>query len=126
MMISRSARVGLFAMALLAAPLLAVTSNKWHLEVSGTASADGVVIVQMLPVGAKPYEIKVPVANGTEENRVARLLEKALRNRLDSQIYLVDAGGNDVTIKRRSGHPDFQVAITRNSVPSVQIKLQTD
>lgn len=103
------------------------TSNKWRLEVSGGAEADGIVVVQVLGVGAVIAEVPVQIPEGTGENAVARRISEELKLRLPGENYSVEIDdGEDVLIKKRGRTEDFEVRIASNTVKGTRVNVQRE
>jgi hypothetical protein len=105
----------------------AQTSNKWRLEVSGGANADGTIVVQLLGVGAVIAEVPVQIPKGTGENEVARRISEELKLRLPADSYTAEIDdGEDVLIKKRGRVEDFEVRILSNSVQGTRVDVQRE
>lgn len=103
------------------------TSNKWRLEVSGGASAEGTVVVQVLGIGAVIAEVPVQVPKGSGENQIARRISEELKLRLPADSYSVEIDdGEDVLIKKRGRAEDFEVRIASNSVKGTRVNVQRE
>lgn len=108
--------------ALLASAALASPSNKWRLQFSGGAESDGVIMLQITPVGGEPMMVEVAVGKGTGENAVARTVAEACRKQLPKDAFHVETDdGEDVLLKKRHGAADFDVKIVSNTVKDVRI-----
>lgn len=103
------------------------TSNKWRLEVSGGADADGTIVVQLLGVGAVIAEVPVQIPKGSSENEVARRISEELKLRLPADSYTAEIDdGEDVLIKKRGRVEDFEVRILSNSVQGTRVNVQRE
>lgn len=102
-------------------------SNKWRLEVSGGADADGTIVVQVLGVGAVIAEVPVQIPRGTGENAVARRVSEELRLQLPADRFAVEVDdGEDVLIKKRGRAEDFEVRIASNTVQGTRVNVQRE
>ena len=110
---------------ILSAPGVATAkpSNKWRLQFSGGADSDGVITIQLLPIGGEPLEASTEISDNTGENAVAKAVTKSLKKQLPSDVYHVERDdGEDVLIKRRRGNPNLDVKILSNTVKGVRIR----
>jgi hypothetical protein len=72
------ATVFLFALLFLSATAASTdTSNKWRIKVDGGANSDGEMIFNVTPKDGETIQIRVTVADGTGENRVAKTIRDA-------------------------------------------------
>lgn len=97
-------------------------SNKWRLQCSGNAESSGEIVLAIEPKGATALEVKVPVAKGTSENRVAQTIRDALTLQLPENAYKVEVDdGEDVLIKKKGSTPNFGFRVVSNSVSGVRL-----
>lgn len=107
---------------LLASAAVASPSNKWRLQFSGNAESDGVIVLEITPVGGEPKTVEVAVSKGTGENAVAKLVTEACRKQLPKDAFHIERDdGEDVLLKKRHGAADFDVKIVSNTVKDVRI-----
>jgi hypothetical protein len=100
----------------LALPAAAAESNKWRLQFSGNAKADGEIELVLTPEGGEAAHVIVAIAKGTGENRVAKLVSEGIRKQFGDAMYKSEVDdGEDVLVKARRGTPDFQVVVERNT-----------
>jgi hypothetical protein len=59
-------------------------SNKWRIEVSEGANADGEIVFRVTPKGAAAQDVRIAIGDGTSENRVARKIKRAFEKQLDT------------------------------------------
>ncbi|MGK2926975.1 MAG: hypothetical protein ACSLE2_15280 [Lysobacterales bacterium] len=98
-------------------------SNKWRLEFSGGADSDGTIVLLISQEGFPPIEARIPIADGTGENAVAKAVVNGLKAQLPEDHFKVERDdGEDVLIKKRRGSPDFDVTIVSLDVKGVRIK----
>ena len=127
----RSARsTSIFLFCLLASGLAfaaqAAPSNKWRIEVDGSASTAGVISLSITPEGGTAQQVNVPVPKGQHENSVARLIRDALKVSLGKGYHVEIDDGEDVLVKRRGSHPKLDIVIAGNSVQGIKIKHHTE
>ena len=113
----------LLALALLAAslPSLALDSNKWRLQCSGGANADGVITLRITPKGGAPTEVAVAIKDRAAENAVARAIRDALKAQVGDRYTAEIDDGEDVLVKKRGRQPDFEIAVVSNTVKGVHV-----
>ena len=113
----------LLALALLAAslPSLALDSNKWRLQCSGGANADGVITLRITPKGGAPTEVAVAIKDRAGENAVARAIRDALKAQVGDRYKVETDDGEDVLVKKRGRQPDFEIAVVSNTVKGVHV-----
>ena len=100
----------------------ASTSNKWRLQFSGGAHSDGIIVLELSPIGSEPLQVEIQVADGTSENKVAKVVTARLREALPKEAFHVERDdGEDVLIKKRHGAANFGVTIIENTVKHVRI-----
>lgn len=126
----RNALVGTVMVLLLlaiAGAAMAKPSNKWRLEFSGNAESNGEIVVRVTPEGGDAMTVTAAVADGTSENHVAQALVDAMKIQLPGDAFHVERDdGEDVLVKRRHGHPDFDIEVVSNSVKHVRIKPERE
>jgi phage tail sheath gpL-like len=119
--------VALAAALLLATlPALASPSNKWRLEFSGAAESDGEIVLVVTPVGGTPTEVTTTVKKSDGENRIAARVRDALKAAIKDDYSVSRDDGEDVLVKRRTGRPNFEIALVRNTVQSVRINFDRE
>ena len=100
----------------------ASTSNKWRLQFSGGADSDGVITIQVHPIGGEPIVAEIAIDDDTGENAVAKAVTSGLKEQLPSEVFHVERDdGEDVLIKKRHGAANFEVKIISNTVKGVRI-----
>lgn len=123
--IARVVVIGLFT-SLLAFASQAAPSNKWRIEVDGSASTAGSIQLGITPEGATTQQVDIPVAKGLHENHVARLIRDALKAALGKGYHVEIDDGEDVLVKRRGSHPKLDIVIAGNSVQGIKLKEHTE
>ena len=100
----------------LALPAAAAESNKWRLQFSGNAKADGEIELVLTPDGGEAAHVVVSIPKGTGENRAAKMVAEAIGKQFGDAMYKSEVDdGEDVLVKARRGTPDFQVVVRRNT-----------
>ena len=100
----------------LALPAAAADSNKWRLQFSGNASADGEIELVLTPEGGEAVHVLVEIPKGTGENRAAKMVVDAIRKHFGDAMYKSEVDdGEDVLIKARRGTPNFSAVVERNT-----------
>ncbi len=118
--------LAVIALLLAATALLASPSGFWRIEVHDSARSDGVLVFRITPEGQAATEIAVAVARGRGENRIARAIRSALREKLTEERYRVKVEyGEDVVIQARPGTPSFELELVSSTVKGVTIDLHT-
>jgi hypothetical protein len=119
---------GLLAAALVFASsaALAAPSNKWRLEFSGAAESPGEIVLSVTPLGGTPVEVTTVIEGNDGENRIASKVRTALKAALKEDFKVSVDDGEDVLIKKRSGRPDFDVALVSSTVQSVRINFDRE
>lgn len=112
---------------MLSPPADAKPSNKWRIEVSEGANSTGEIVFRIEPIGGQAIEVRVPVADGTRENNVAKAIRDAMKAELPADGYHVEVDdGEDVLVKKKGGAADFDLVLVGNSVKSVRINLDRE
>lgn len=105
----------------------ALASNKWRIQVSESAKSSGEIVFRFSPKGAKPFDIAVPIADGTGENAIAREIRDTFRAKLGGEAYDVEVDdGEDVLVKKHLGEARFDLQVTRNTVKATRINLDRE
>ncbi len=113
-------------LALAAGSAFGKPSNKWRLEFSGAAGSDGEIVLLISPVGGKPIEVTTLVKDSDGENRVAARVRDALKAAIKADYHVERDDGENVLVKRRSGRPNFEISLVRNTVKSVRINFDRE
>ena len=110
-----------------ASPATAGSSNKWRIEVSEGANSDGEIVFQVKPDGGEAMEVRVPIKDGTRENKVARTISDAFESQLPSDDYHVEVDdGEDVLVKKKRGAENFDLTLINSTVKSVRIDIEKE
>lgn len=102
-------------------------SNKWRVECSGKAQADGTVVLKLTPKEGEAITATIAIANNTGENDVAKALVKGLKAQLPKDSYHIERDdGEDVLVKKKMGKGDFILELVSNDVKSVRLNLEKE
>ena len=124
---SRVISLGLVASMLLAAPAFTQSTlvyNKWNIELVGQAVKQGDIVFRVTPRQGDPTDITVNVTPGRDEAKVVKDVRDALAAKLSPDRYTVEAAGNDITIKKKDGQPDFALELVDSTVQNVSVKIE--
>lgn len=107
---------------------LASPSNKWRVQLGGSAKVDGEVELSFTPKGGTASSVVVAIPKGTHENGAARLVRDAVKAKFGKDVYKVETDdGEDVLVKKkRSSTPDFEVIIVRNTAEGLRVSLDRE
>ena len=126
-------RTGAIATALVSSILLAAlafaegehNSNKWRIELDGTALKSGDIQFRVTPRQGDAVDVVATIKSGRDENSVARDVRDAFAAKLDPERYSVEVDdGQDVLIKKKEGQPDFALELVESDVRAVNIKVE--
>ena len=127
---SKSFVATLFMFALLflsATAASADTSNKWRIKVDGGANSDGEMIFNVTPKDGETIKIRVTVADGTGENRVAKTIRDAFQVQLPRDNFHIEVDdGEQVLVKKKGGAPNFALTLESSTVKHTKIKLKKE
>jgi hypothetical protein len=101
-------------------------SNKWRLQVSGTADTTGTIVLRLSPEDGADIDVEVGIPAGTHENAAARLIRDALRAEVGEQYKVEVDDGEDVLVKRRSGQPSLAITVPTNSTEGLRVSLDKE
>jgi len=126
-------RTGAIATALVSSILLAAlafaegehNSNKWRIELDGTALKSGDIQFRVTPRQGDAVDVVATIKSGRDENSVAKDVRDAFAAKLDPERYSVEVDdGQDVLIKKKEGQPDFALELIESDVRAVNIKVE--
>jgi hypothetical protein len=126
-------RTGAIATALVSSILLAAlafaegehNSNKWRIELDGTALKTGDIQFRVTPRQGDSVDVVATIRSGRDENKVAKDVRDAFAAKLDPERYSVEVDdGQDVLIKKKEGQPDFALELVESDVRAVNIKIE--
>ena len=103
------------------------TSNKWRIKVDGGANSDGEMIFHVTPKDAETIVVRINIADGTGENRVAKRMRDAFSAQLPADRFHVEVDdGEHVLVKKKGGAPDFALSLQSSTVKHTTIKLKKE
>ena len=114
------------ALVSIAVPATALDSNKWRLQCSGGANADGVITLRITPKDGTPTDVAVAIKDNTGENGVARAIRDAIKAQVGDRYKAETDDGEDVLVKKRGRQPDYEVAVASNTVKGVRVTLDRE
>jgi len=126
-------RTGAIATALVSAFMLAAlaladgehTSNKWRIELDGSALKTGDMQFRVTPRQGEAIDIVASIKSGRDENGVAKDVRDAFAAKLSPERYSVEVDdGEDILIKKKDGQPDFALELIESDVRNVNIKVE--
>ena len=126
-------RTGAIATALVSSILLAAlafaegehNSNKWRIELDGTALKTGDIQFRVTPRQGDSVDVVATIRSGRDENKAAKDVRDAFAAKLDPERYSVEVDdGQDVLIKKKEGQPDFALELVESDVRAVNIKIE--
>jgi len=126
-------RTGAIATALVSSILLAAlafaegdhNSNKWRIELDGTALKTGDIQFRVTPRQGESVDVVATIRSGRDEDNVAKDVRDAFAAKLDPERYSVEVDdGQDVLIKKKEGQPDFALELVESDVRAVNIKIE--
>ena len=100
------------------------TSDKWRLHFNGKADTDGVLVIELSPLGGQPITIQAEIKNNTRENEAAREVTRKLRDVLKDDYNIRHDDGEEIIIKAEGGRADFGLEVISNTVDG--LKVRTD
>lgn len=124
---ARAIGLGLVSSILLATAAFAQSTlvyNKWNIELEGQAIKAGDLVFRVTPRQGDPTDITVNVTPGREESKVVKDVRDALAAKLSPDRFTVESSGNDITIKKKDGQPDFSLELVDSSVQNVSVKIE--
>jgi hypothetical protein len=102
-------------------------SNEWRIEVSEGANSDGEIVFHVTPEGGTTHVVKAVVENGTSENQVARVIERAFEAQLGDGKYEIQVDdGEDVLVKKHRAEPVFALQLASSTVKSVRLEVEKE
>ncbi len=106
---------------------LATPSNKWRVQLGGSANVDGEVELSFTPKGGTASSVVVAIPKGTHENRAAQLVRDAIKKAYGKNVYKVATDdGEDVLVKKRGSTPDFEIVVVRNTAEGLRVSLDRE
>src|SRR5262245_21097970 len=127
MKLARTISFGFLSTMLLATAAVAQSNlvyNKWNIELEGQAVKAGDIVFRVTPRQGDPTDITVNVTPGRDEAKVVKDVRDALAAKLSPDRYIIESGGNDITIKKKEGQPDFALELVDSTVQNVSVKIE--
>jgi len=101
------------------------TSNKWRIELDGSALKTGDMQFRVTPRQGEAIDIVASIKSGRDENGVAKDVRDAFAAKLSPERYSVEVDdGEDILIKKKDGQPDFALELIESDVRNVNIKVE--
>src|SRR5688572_27854258 len=128
-------RIGAIATALIAVFMLAAlafadaghTSNKWRIELDGSALKTGDMQFRVTPSQGESIDIVATIESGRAEDAVAKDVRDAFAAKLNPERFTVEVDdGEDILIKKKDGQPDFALELIESDVRNVNIKIEVE
>jgi len=126
-------RIGAITTAVVASLLLAApafadgahTSNKWRIELDGSALKTGDMQFRVTPSQGESIDVVATIKSGLAENVVAKNVRDAFAARLSPERFSVEVDdGEDILIKKKDGQPDFALELIESNVRNVNIRIE--
>ena len=126
-------RTGAIATALVSALLLAAmafadgghNSNKWRIELDGSALKTGDMQFRVTPSQGEAIDVVANIKSGRDENDVAKDVRDAFAAKLSPERFNVEVDdGEDILIKKKEGQPDFALELIESDVRNVNIRIE--
>jgi hypothetical protein len=124
---SRAIAFGFLASTLLSVAAVGQSNlvyNKWNIELEGQPVKAGDIVFRVTPRQGEPTDITVNVTPGRDEGKIVKDVRDALAAKLSPDRYTIEAGGNDITIKKKEGQPDFALELVDSTVQNVSVKIE--
>lgn len=103
----------------------ATNSNKWRIELDGSALKTGDIQFRVTPSQGEPIDVVATIKSGRAENDIAKDVRDAFAAKLSPQRYSVEVDdGENILIKRKDGQPDFALELIESDVRNVNIKVE--
>jgi hypothetical protein len=101
------------------------TSNKWRIELDGSALKTGDMQFRVTPSQGESIDVVATIKSGRDENGVAKDVRDAFAAKLNPERFSVEVDdGEDILIKRKDGQPDFALELIESDVRNVNIKIE--
>jgi len=101
------------------------TSNKWRIELDGSALKTGDMQFRVTPSQGESIDIVANIKSGRDENGVAKDVRDAFAAKLSPERYSVEVDdGEDILIKKKEGQPDFALELVESDVRNVNVKVE--
>ena len=126
-------RIGAITTAVVASLLMAAlafadaahNSNKWRIELDGSALKTGDMQFRVTPSQGESIEVVATIKSGLAENAVAKDVRDAFAAKLNPERFSVEVDdGEDILIKKKDGQPDFALELIESDVRNVNIRIE--
>lgn len=102
-------------------------SNKWRIKFDHNAKSDGEIVFTVRPDEGDPMNVNVKIEDGTHENHVAKVVEKAFKTQLPKkQFHIQRDDWEDVLLKKDRIKHDFDLELASNSVEGLKITIHKE
>ena len=120
-----TALVSVFMLAALAFADAGHTSNKWRIELDGSALKTGDMQFRVTPSQGESIDIVATIKSGQAEEAVAKDVRDAFAAKLSPERFTIEVDdGEDILIKKKDGQPDFALELIESDVRNVNIKIE--
>jgi hypothetical protein len=120
-----TALVSVFMLAALAFADAGHTSNKWRIELDGSALKTGDMQFRVTPSQGESIDVVATIQSGQAEDAVAKDVRDAFAAKLNPERFSVEVDdGEDILIKKKDGQPDFALELIESDVRNVNIKIE--
>ena len=120
-----TAIISVFMLAALAFADGAHTSNKWRIELDGSALKTGDMQFRVTPSQGEAIDVVATIKSGLAEDAVAKNVRDAFAAKLNPERFTVEVDdGEDILIKKKDGQPDFALELLESDVRNVNIKIE--
>ncbi len=100
-------------------------SNKWRIELDGSALKTGDMQFRVTPSQGESIEVVATIKSGLAENAVAKDVRDAFAAKLNPERFSVEVDdGEDILIKKKDGQPDFALELIESDVRNVNIRIE--
>ena len=108
------------------ASVYAGSSDKWRLHFDGKAKNDGVLVVEVTPLGGQPITVQAEIKDNTRENEAAKEVARKLRDVLKDDYKIRHDDGEEIKIKAERGRADFELEVISNTVDGLNVKTDRE
>ena len=120
-----TALVSVFMLAALAFADAGHTSNKWRIELDGSALKTGDMQFRVTPSQGESIDVVATIKSGLAEDAVAKNVRDAFAAKLNPERFTIEVDdGEDILIKKKDGQPDFTLELIESDVRNVNIKIE--
>jgi hypothetical protein len=102
-------------------------SNKWRIEISEGANADGELVFVVSSMGSADIRVVATVEDGYSENHVARRVRDAMRDALPDDAFHVEVDdGEDVLVKAAGDTQPFLIRFEGSTTRGTRVNLDRE